>query len=210
MVEFNQEYKVTSLEEKPKTLNQIMQPLDYISMTIMHLIMRLNLDLPKGELEITDLNKTYLNENKLNVNLLGRGFTWLDTGTPQSMFEASTFINIIETKQGIKIACLEEIAYKKGWINDKDMLSFINQGSGPYLEYLKRLLMNKFNWDALKFSISKISDKRGDLYFFEALKETLTFNFNRIYFVKNNFSSYDRGFHAHHRTQQAGLVIQGS
>lgn len=70
--------------------------------------------------------------------------------------------------------------------------------------------MNKFNWDALKFSISKISDKRGDLYFFEALKKTLTFNFNRIYFVKNNFSSYDRGFHAHHRTQQAGLVIQGS
>ena len=56
------------------------------------------------------------------------------------MFEASTFINIIETKQGIKIACLEEIAYKKGWINDEDMMSLINQGSGPYLDYLKKVI----------------------------------------------------------------------
>ena len=141
VVEFNQEYKVTSLEEKPKNpkSNYAATGLYFYDNNASYYASQLRPS-KRGELEITDLNKTYLNEDKLNVNLLGRGFTWLDTGTPQSMFEASTFINIIETKQGIKIACLEEIAYKKGWINDKDMLSFINQGSGPYLEYLKKVI----------------------------------------------------------------------
>lgn len=75
----------------------------------------------RGELEITTLNQAYLNEGSLNIQLLGRGFTWLDTGTHESLFEASAYIEAIEKRQGLKVACLEGIAYRKGWISEEKM-----------------------------------------------------------------------------------------
>ena len=76
----------------------------------------------RGELEITDLNKLYLNEGRLNVELLGRGMAWLDTGTHDSLLEASNFISTIQNRQGLQVACLEEIAYRKGYISKEKLL----------------------------------------------------------------------------------------
>ena len=78
---------------------------------------------PRGELEITDLNKLYLEEKQLNVQLLGRGFAWLDTGTHENLLEASNYVETIENRQGLKVACLEEIAYKKGYISKEQLLA---------------------------------------------------------------------------------------
>jgi glucose-1-phosphate thymidylyltransferase len=95
----------------------------------------------RGELEITTVNQEYLKRNQLHVQLFGRGFAWLDTGTHDSLSEASTFIEVIEKRQGLKIACLEEIAWRNGWIDDKKLRE---QGESmkknPYGQYLLKLL----------------------------------------------------------------------
>lgn len=95
----------------------------------------------RGELEITTVNQAFLDEGKLKVQLLGRGFAWLDTGTHASLSEASTFVEVIEQRQGLKIACLEEISYRKGWI-DVDRLEKIAHTmiKNPYGQYLMKLL----------------------------------------------------------------------
>ena len=99
----------------------------------------------RGELEITDLNLSYLKDSRLNIHLFGRGFAWFDTGTPEALVDASVFIRTIEQRQGLKICCPEEIAWKKGWINDDKLQSlaknFQNNGYGQYLE---KLLKEKF------------------------------------------------------------------
>jgi len=77
---------------------------------------------PRGELEITDVNNVYLQRGKLNVSVMGRGMAWLDTGTHDALMEAGNFVQAIEKRQGLKIACLEEIAYNKGWIDDAQLL----------------------------------------------------------------------------------------
>ncbi|HID99289.1 MAG TPA: glucose-1-phosphate thymidylyltransferase, partial [Thiotrichaceae bacterium] len=91
----------------------------------------------RGELEITDLNKMFLEEGSLSVKLLGRGFAWLDTGTQESLLQAANFIATIEQRQGLKISCIEEIAYKKGFIDRKQLVSLakniINSEYGKYL-----------------------------------------------------------------------------
>jgi len=99
----------------------------------------------RGELEITDLNLSYLKDSKLNIHLFGRGFAWFDTGTPEALVDASVFIRTIEQRQGLKICCPEEIAWKKGWIDDNKLQSLANNfQNNSYGQYLEKLLKEKF------------------------------------------------------------------
>ena len=96
---------------------------------------------PRGELEITDLNRMYLNDGKLHVEMMGRGFAWLDTGTHASLLDAATFVRIVEERQGLKIACPEEIAWQRGFIDDAQLEQLAAKlGKSGYGDYLKRLL----------------------------------------------------------------------
>ena len=100
---------------------------------------------PRGELEITDLNRIYLENDALNVELLGQGFTWLDTGTHESLVEATNFVKTIESHQHRKIACLEEIGYQNGWITREDVLEVYEVlKKNQYGQYLKDVLDGKF------------------------------------------------------------------
>jgi glucose-1-phosphate thymidylyltransferase len=91
----------------------------------------------RGELEITDLNNLYLKEGRMNVVAMRRGNAWLDAGTPDSLMESGAFVQIIEKRQGLKIACIEEIAYRRGFINDKEMKNLIDElKDGNYKKYL--------------------------------------------------------------------------
>ena len=122
VAEFNDDNEVVSLEEKP------MQPQSNFAVTGLYFydrqVVKLAKDLKpskRGELEITDLNKKYLEQNELFVERMGRGYAWLDTGTHDSLLEAGQFIATIENRQGLKVACPEEIAFRKGWIGLKDL-----------------------------------------------------------------------------------------
>ena len=98
----------------------------------------------RGELEITDLNKMYLDKNKLSCNLLGRGFSWLDTGTHESLLLASQFVQILEDRTGTKIACLEEIALNNGWLSISELKENTKDfSSGNYYNYIKEILKNE-------------------------------------------------------------------
>ena len=95
----------------------------------------------RGELEITSLLEMYLEEEALQVQLLGRGFAWLDTGTHNSLSEASEFIRIIETRQNLKVACIEEIAYMLGWIDKSKIENIVSEfGNSDYVQYLKSII----------------------------------------------------------------------
>jgi len=95
----------------------------------------------RRELEITDVNKSYLNSGELRVEKIGRGVAWLDTGTPEALLQASSFFGIIEDRQGMKVACIEEIAYLRGFINRAKFLNLIESlPESSYKEYLKRVL----------------------------------------------------------------------
>ena len=99
---------------------------------------------PRGELEITDVNRIYLEQGRLAVEVMGRGYAWLDTGTPDSLLEAGSFVATLEKRQGMKIACPEEIAWRQGFIDDAGMEKAIaNLGKGDYPKYLKRLLVTR-------------------------------------------------------------------
>ena len=98
---------------------------------------------PRGELEISDLNEVYLKRKKLNVKLLGRGVAWLDTGTSDSLLDASLFIKIIEERQGLKIGCIEEVAFRMGFINAKQVLRLASVMKTSYGNYLKRVVSNE-------------------------------------------------------------------
>ncbi|MEL0310081.1 MAG: sugar phosphate nucleotidyltransferase, partial [Gammaproteobacteria bacterium] len=95
----------------------------------------------RGEYEITDLNKSYMSENRLNVQLLGRGTAWLDTGTHETLIAANNFVSTIESRQGLKIACPEEISFRNGWISKKNLLKLADQvGNSQYADYLRGIV----------------------------------------------------------------------
>ena len=122
IVEFDHEGKAISIEEKPEhpKSNYCVTGLYFYDNRVVEYAKNLKPS-ARGELEITDLNRIYLEKGQLNVELLGQGFTWLDTGTHDSLSEASTYIEVVEKRQGLKIACLEAIAYRKGWISEERM-----------------------------------------------------------------------------------------
>jgi glucose-1-phosphate thymidylyltransferase len=123
IVNFDHNKKVSSIEEKPKNpkSNYAITGLYFYDNDVIEIAKSIKPSL-RGELEITDINKVYLEKGKLNVEFFGRGFAWLDTGTHKSLLEASQFIETIEQRQGLKIACLEEIAYRKGYINKEQLV----------------------------------------------------------------------------------------
>lgn len=122
VAEFDKYGKVISLEEKPQNpkSNYAIPGLYFYDNTVVEKAKNLKPS-SRGELEITDLNKVYMNEGKLKVNLLGRGMAWLDTGTHDSMLDASNFVAAVQNRQGTYIACLEEIAYRNGWISSEEL-----------------------------------------------------------------------------------------
>ena len=138
VAEFDRTGKVLSIEEKPinPKSNYAVVGLYFYPNKVVKVAKTIKPS-DRGELEITTVNQEFLKEKKLNVQLLGRGFAWLDTGTHDSLSDASTFVEVIEKRQGLKIACLEEIAYKNGWINDKKLIEIarpmIKNQYGQYL-----------------------------------------------------------------------------
>ena len=145
VAEFNSEGKVISLEEKPKEpkSNYAVTGLYFYSNDVIQKAKALEPS-ARGELEITDLNRIFLNENRLKVKIMGRGMAWLDTGTHESLLEASNYIATIEHRQGLKVACLEEIAFQNGYISREQLLALGNELSkNQYGQYLIRLAEGK-------------------------------------------------------------------
>lgn len=142
VVEFAKDGRVLSLEEKPKQpkSNYAVPGLYFYDADVVKLAKSLKPS-ARGELEITDLNRLYLEQGKLHVELFGRGTAWLDTGTHDSLIEAAQFVHVLENRTGLKIACIEEIAYKQGWIDRAGLEANIQKlGKSAYGQYLKRLL----------------------------------------------------------------------
>ncbi len=141
IMEFDKEWNILSVEEKP------MNPKSHYCITGLYFYDRRAVEYAKavkpsarGELEITSLNDMYLKDGTLKGQILGRGYAWLDTGTMDSLIDASTFVQMIEKRQGVKISAPEEIAYRNGWISKEELLESANRyGKSPYGEHLKRV-----------------------------------------------------------------------
>ncbi|MCX8641182.1 MULTISPECIES: glucose-1-phosphate thymidylyltransferase RfbA [unclassified Gilliamella] len=142
VVDFDENFKVLSIEEKPlkPKSNWAVTGLYFYDENVVDMARKVKPS-ERGELEITTLNQMYLNEGLLNVEILGRGFAWLDTGTYDSLLEASSFVQIIEKRQGLKVACLEEIAYRKGWLSTDELKNeAANLNKTSYGKYLDKLI----------------------------------------------------------------------
>ncbi|QXO61597.1 glucose-1-phosphate thymidylyltransferase RfbA [Morganella morganii] len=145
VVEFDEHYNAVSIEEKP------VKPKSKYAVTGLYFYDNDVIEIAKnikpserGELEITTVNQIYLKNNKLKVELLGRGFAWLDTGTHDSLLDAASFVETIEKRQGFKVACLEEIAYRQGWLTEKQVLNAAEKSKkNGYGQYLFKLIENK-------------------------------------------------------------------
>jgi glucose-1-phosphate thymidylyltransferase len=145
VVEFDDAGKVISIEEKPDEpkSNYAVTGLYFYSNDVVEKAKHLKPS-KRGELEITDLNRIYLEENRLKVKLLSRGFAWLDTGTHDSLLQASNFISTIEQRQGLKVSCIEEIAWKKGYISTEQLIDLAKPLSkNQYGEYLLKIASKK-------------------------------------------------------------------
>jgi glucose-1-phosphate thymidylyltransferase len=141
VVEFDKNKKAISIEEKPE------KPKSHWAVTGLYFYDNKVVEIaknvkpsPRGEIEITDINNAYLAKNEINVSLMGRGFAWLDTGTYDSLIDASMFIKTIEDRQGLKIGSVEEIAYKMGFINKEQLTAIANGYKTSYGDYLLRIM----------------------------------------------------------------------
>lgn len=142
VIEFDKAGKAVSIQEKPAApkSNYAVTGLYFYPNDVVHIAARMKPS-ARGELEITDVNKAYLKRNSLRVELLGRGYAWLDTGTCESLLEAGEFMATIERRQGLKIACIEEIAYLLGYITKTQALAIVQTlGKNSYGQYLKRVI----------------------------------------------------------------------
>ena len=145
VAEIDAEGNVLSIEEKPK------EPKSDYAVVGLYFYPNKVVEVAKnikpsarGELEITTVNDWFRRDHELKLQVLGRGFAWLDTGTQDSLYEASTFVNVVESRQGVKIACLEEIAWRKGWISDSDLLRLAEpMKKNAYGQYMINLVINK-------------------------------------------------------------------
>ena len=148
IVEFDDDGKVISVEEKPQNpkSNYCITGLYFYDNRVVEFAKKVRPS-ARGELEITDLNRMYLKDGTLNVKLLGRGYAWLDTGTTDSLVEATAFVQMIEKRQSIKIAALEEIAYNNKWIDKQTLLESAEKyGKSPYGEHLKKVAEGKIRY----------------------------------------------------------------
>ena len=141
VVDFDEQGRALHIEEKPKN------PRSNFAVTGLYCYDNSVLDIardlkpsPRGELEITDVNRVYLERGELNVCIFSRGFAWLDTGTPESLLQASNFMETIDHRQGLKVACLEEIALDRGFISLEEFTKLANASNNEYCAYLKRVL----------------------------------------------------------------------
>lgn len=142
VVEFDRDFKAISIEEKPKEpkSNYAVPGIYFYDNSVVGYAKSLKPS-ARGELEITDINKIYLENGTLEVGVMTRGIAWLDTGTFESLHEASEFVKVLEKRQGVKISCIEEIAYEKGYISEEQLLETAEKyGKSGYGDYLKKLL----------------------------------------------------------------------
>ncbi|MFQ5963523.1 MAG: glucose-1-phosphate thymidylyltransferase RfbA [Candidatus Scalinduaceae bacterium] len=141
VIEFDEKHSVISIEEKPKMpkSNWAVTGLYFYDSKVVDVAKNIEPS-KRGELEITDVNKVYLEKNKLKVNLLGRGYAWLDTGTYDSLIDASMFIRTVEERQGLKIGCIEEIAYRMEYISQKQLRRLANRINTSYGDYLLKIV----------------------------------------------------------------------
>lgn len=141
VVDFDEQGKALHIEEKPKNprSNFAVTGLYFYDNSVLDIAQNLKPS-PRGELEITDVNRVYLERGELNVRLFSRGFAWLDTGTPESLLQASNFMETIDHRQGLKVACLEEIALDRGFISIEEFTKLANASNNEYCAYMKHVL----------------------------------------------------------------------
>jgi glucose-1-phosphate thymidylyltransferase len=144
VIAFDAANKAVSIEEKPA------KPKSHYAVTGLYFYDNAVVDIARalkpskrGELEITDVNRTYLERGLLHVEHFGRGFAWLDTGTPESLIQAASFVETLESRQGMKVSCIEEIAYRMGWINDTQLGQLADKMRNSYGNYLRGLLITR-------------------------------------------------------------------
>ncbi len=145
VIEFDSSFNAISIEEKPVVpkSNYAVTGLYFYDNSVVEIAKQVKPS-QRGELEITTINQEYLEQGRLKVELLGRGFAWLDTGTHESLMDASNFVHTIEKRQGLKVACLEEIAYHKGWLTKFDLQELVKPlAKTGYGQYIQRLIETK-------------------------------------------------------------------